>query len=252
MAKASKYATISCVESGKYQVQLEAFAGPFDKLLELIEEKKLDINAVSLSAVTADFLGYIASLDRKDPAVVADFLVIAARLILLKSKTLIPQLTLPSEEEEEVMNLEDRLKMYREYKNAGRHIQALAANRAPMFSKEYLHGLTQAFYPSPNMNVSRIHGSIVSIFAVFQEFVIERKNIQGVVLKLEDRITHILAAFKDNLKMFFAEISRNASRSETVVTFLALLHLLKHNQLDANQVDTFGDIEIKKIGETRV
>lgn len=235
------------MDSGIYQVQLEAFAGPFDKLLELIEEKKLDINAVSLSAVTADFLAYIANLDRKDPAVVADFLVIAARLILLKSKTLIPQLALPSDEEEEVVNLEERLKMYRAYKIASRHIQVLAANRTPLFSKEYLHGLTQSFYPSPNMNTTRIHGSIVSIFAIFQEFVIEKKNIQGVVLKLEDRIAHILKAMKENVNLFFAEISKNASRSEVVVTFLALLHLLKHRQLDADQADTFGAIEIKKI-----
>ncbi len=235
------------MDSGIYQVQLEAFAGPFDKLLELIEEKKLDINAVSLSAVTADFLGYIASLDRKDPAVVADFLVIAARLLLLKSKTLIPQLSLPSDEEEEVVNLEERLKMYREYKNAARHIQALAANRTPLFSKEYLHGLTQAFYPAPNMNTSRIHGTIVSLFAVLQEFVIEQKSIKGVVLKLEDRITHILKALKENANLFFAEISKNASRSEVVVTFLALLHLLKHHKLDADQADTFGDIKVRSI-----
>lgn len=238
------------MDSEIYQVQLEAFAGPFDKLLELIEEKKLDINAVSLSAVTADFLGYITSLERKDPAVVADFLVIAARLILLKSKTLIPQLALPAEEEEEIGNLEERLKMYRAYKQAAHHIQSLALRRMPLFSKEYLHGLSQAFYPSPNMTAAQIHGATASVFAMFKEFVIEQKNIRGIVLKLEDRIAHILKSLQSNMKLFFAEISRNANRSEVVVTFLALLHLLKHGQLAASQPDIFGDIEVSKVAKS--
>jgi segregation and condensation protein A len=235
------------VNSGIYEVKLDAFAGPFDKLLELIEEKKLDINAVSLSEVTADFLGYITSLESKDPAIVADFLVVAARLILLKSKTLIPQLVIPAEEEEEIGNLEERLRMYRAYKKAAVHIQALALRRTPLFAKEYLHGLENAFYPAPNMSTSRLYGAIASIFAVFQEFVMEQKNIKGVVLRLEERIAHILQALKGNAKLFFAEIAKNASRSEVVVSFLAVLHLLKHQQLDAQQTDTFGAIEITKI-----
>ena len=74
-----------------YQVKLQQFAGPLDKLLQLIEERNLDITQVNLAEVTADFLSYVKNLEQKTaPGIVADFLVVAAKLVLIKSKILLP------------------------------------------------------------------------------------------------------------------------------------------------------------------
>lgn len=106
-----------------YEIKLEQFSGPLNKLLELIEAKKLEITEVSLAAVTADFIGFVEKLEKEkgvEPGVLADFIVIAARLLLIKSKVLLPNLELTEEEKVDVADLEQRLKIYREFSAKGR------------------------------------------------------------------------------------------------------------------------------------
>src|SRR5262245_24863161 len=104
-----------------YEVRLEQYSGPLDKLLELIEEKKLEPTQVSLAAVTADFISYVEKLEQEkdvDPGVLADFVVVAARLLVIKSKVLLPGLELTEEEKVDIADLENRLKIYQEFKLA--------------------------------------------------------------------------------------------------------------------------------------
>src|SRR3989338_1435977 len=99
-----------------YELKLNDFAGPLDKLLELIEGKKLEITKVNLAEVTADFVAYIKTIDNLHPKFLADFVAIASKLILIKSHTLLPSLLLSKEEEVEMRDLEDRLRLYKEFK----------------------------------------------------------------------------------------------------------------------------------------
>jgi len=95
-----------------YEVKLEQFTGPLNKLLELIEARKLEITALNLAEVTEDFINYIRSLEKgADPEILADFIVVASRLILIKSKTLLPSLELTEEEEGEIKDLIDSNKI---------------------------------------------------------------------------------------------------------------------------------------------
>ena len=97
-----------------YELSLEYYKGPLDKLLELVEEKKLEITQISLAEVTADFLNYLKTLDesRANHSLIADFLVVASKLVLIKSKMLLPSLPLDEEEESDIRNLEERLKLF--------------------------------------------------------------------------------------------------------------------------------------------
>ena len=94
---------------------------PYDKILELVEAKQLDITTVSLAEITGDFIKQIPD----DPQFLADFVVVAAKLILIKSKALLPSLQLTEEEEGDIKELEERLKLYKTFKSASENIKKL-------------------------------------------------------------------------------------------------------------------------------
>src|SRR3989344_6054192 len=95
----------------KFQVQTEKFSGPLSKLLELIEEKQLEITTINLAEVTADFLGYLGTLQVVSPQVLAVFAMVASRLILIKSKALLPELKLNDEEEAQIKDFSKQLQL---------------------------------------------------------------------------------------------------------------------------------------------
>ena len=113
-------------------MSLEKFSGPLDILLSLIEEKKMAINEISLSQVTDQFLDYLKNLENNTERetfesmeyqrILADFLVIASRLILIKSRSLLPNLVLSEEEESDIKELEERLRIYQQIKTWGREL----------------------------------------------------------------------------------------------------------------------------------
>ncbi|OHB21933.1 MAG: hypothetical protein A2939_01535 [Parcubacteria group bacterium RIFCSPLOWO2_01_FULL_48_18] len=230
-----------------YEVKLEQFAGPFDALLELIEEKKLDISLLSLSEITADFLEYVKTAADIEPRMLADFLVVAAKLILIKSKLLIPELKLTVEEEEEIGNLEARLRLYREYRRASRSISDLLGRRAFLFKKDYLRGLPVGFYPASNITVERLTSCVATVFAVLQEFVLEQKSIRIEGMRIEDKIHQIIEHLKQRITAVFGDMLKHSTKAEIIVSFLAVLQLLKERMLEAEQKTLFGDIEIKKM-----
>jgi segregation and condensation protein A len=111
------------VENGVYKIKTANFEGPFGLLLGLVEERKLFINEISLAEVTEDYLKYINALGNLSPYEISSFIVVAATLILIKSKSLLPNLNLTSEEEVDIKNLEDRLKLYELYIKLGGNIK---------------------------------------------------------------------------------------------------------------------------------
>src|SRR3989344_4143403 len=116
-----------------YELKLEQFSGPLEKLLELIEARKLEITQISLADVTADFLR------------------VAAQLILIKSKALLPSLELEPEEKTDIENLEKRLRLYKEFKEAGLHMRQLWSEKNVSFSREFFIGRQPAFYPPEDL-----------------------------------------------------------------------------------------------------
>jgi len=119
-----------------YEIKTEQFSGPLEKLLELIESQQMNITSVSLASVTADFLHYLNHLQTAETAnpnldkdslhrLISDFIVVASRLLLIKSKHLLPQIELTPEEGTEIFDLEERLKIYKEIKLASIHVKSL-------------------------------------------------------------------------------------------------------------------------------
>lgn len=238
-----------------YQLKVLDFEGPIDKLLELIENKKLEINQISLSEVTADFLKYIEDLNQKLSnniihqkeylAVLSDFIIVASHLIFIKSKSL---LNLENEEEEkEIKDLENRLIWLKDFKPALKLVNNLWLKNY-IFSHNYLWNKffeKNIFYPG-KLDISLLSNAFQNIFSELQNVFYEEKTIENTKISLEEKIKNILKFFELISETNFNELSKNYDKSELIITFLAILHLAREKLILIEQKSAFSDIIIKK------
>jgi segregation and condensation protein A len=182
-----------------YELKTEQFSGPIEKLLEMIEGKEMEITDLNLAEVTADFLDYLEKIKNPeesgiqlDPRVLADFIVVASHLILIKSKALLPSLELSGEEEGEIEKLKDRLKFYQEFKPALLHVKEKWADGNFSVSRALFAGRPEIFYPAENITLENLKKSLESIFESLKEFVDKSQPLENSVIRLEEKIEEIL------------------------------------------------------------
>ncbi len=240
-----------------YQIQTDNFSGPIEKLLELIEKNKLDITQISLSEVTTDFLSFVKELEqdikkesnwnaeKEKISILSDFLVVAATLILLKSKALIPNLNLLDEDEEKIEDLEYRLNIYRNLKPIFLDFDNLWKEKKEVFFRRISIEDRIFFNPSSNISLTSLSLSISSALKMAMPFTKEHKEIKRKKISLQDTINNILEIISER-GMEFSRVIENNSKEEVVAKFLALLHLLRDNLLVVDQNDMFGEINIRK------
>lgn len=236
-----------------YKVQTDKFSGPIEKLVELIEQRKLPITELSLAEVTADFLKYLKTIEKIEPRLLADFIVVASRLLLIKSKSLLPEFKLTVEEKEGIKDLEERLRRYRAFKPAIYLFKKTYERNGysvsrPLFLGRFVSptGGSPIFYPSKNLSVKILHRAINSVFEAFREFAPEvRVSEFSPMLSLEEKIEEVVNRLQEGIGQF-GKIAAGKSRSEIIVLFLALLHLLRDQLVKAEQKEGFSDIIIEK------
>lgn len=249
----------------KYEVRTEQFNGPMEKLLELIEGKKMEITRLNLAMVTDDFLRYLENLrknNRLDAAfetpddgdshkneteikLLADFLVVASRLLLIKSKALLPDLELSAEEEEDIKDLEKRLKFYAAFKPAVASLKKLSEQKNTAFSRPLFLGRPAIFYPSSRTTINTLHRAMENILSSFRQLSLEFQIIEPILIKLEEKIEEIIRKIQEGIS-HFGHLIKEKSRQEIVVMFLALLHLLREQAIEVEQKEKFSEIIIKK------
>lgn len=263
----------------EYQLKLDNFSGPLEKLLELIEAEQLPVSDVSMARVTDGFLKYLDALKtsgladaaaeerartaggdspeldrvRVDLRVLADFIAIASRLIFLKSKYLLPGLSLTDEEEADIKDLEERLKRYQDLKPALRYLSALWAERHTSYSRPYFLGQGKGlapsqtvFYPGRNLNLESLTSALSRIFELFKKEELETETIREKIVTLEEKITEVLGRIQSEGDTHFKKLSGEHSRADMIVVFLAILHLAREQLVLLEQLDNFSDIMVKK------
>ena len=237
-----------------FYANLDQYSGPLDKLLELILEKQLEITSLSLSAVTLDFLNYLkAQSEAVPPETLSDFLVVAAKLVLIKSKTLIPELELKEEEEQDIHDLEARLKLYREFsaRSGGKAARIAKLWRAKhvMVGRPFLVGLTATghIYPGEGLTVATLYEATRRLMSEIKAILPESRTVRQALIKLEDTIQELLLRCKAAEEHIFSSLSKNRPRTEIIALFLALLHLLKSKSISVRQDQTFSDIILRRI-----
>jgi len=231
-----------------YEVQLDQFAGPLDKLLELIEEKQLEVTLVSLAQITGDFLEYLKNLDEgsKHPSILADFVVVASRLILIKSKAILPTLELTPEEETDIKDLESRLRIYKEFKDASKLLSGLWDKNRSSHGRELFMNLPVVFYPAPNMTVANLKERILDLIRELKGLIPEQQSVKKIIVTVEMKVKELLERLKERAEHSFQSLSKDKSRLEIILLFLAMLHLIRDRIASASQSELFSDITIKK------
>ena len=229
-----------------FVAKTNVFEGPMDLLLELIEKRKLFVNDISLAQVTDDYIKYVNNLENFDVPNVADFLLTASTLLLIKSKSLLPDLNLTEEEELNIEYLETRLKLYQQIRNLSQCVNELALGDK-IFEREYFLNIEPVFSPSEDITIKNLFDSIKKLTEKFPKK--EKLQLAKVkkVVKLEEMIDNLKDRIQRNFKMSFNEFSKKgkSEKVEVIVSFLALLELVKQGIVLAKQENHFEDIELE-------
>ncbi|NCN22318.1 segregation/condensation protein A [Candidatus Falkowbacteria bacterium] len=237
------------------EIQTEKFSGPFGLLLSLIESEELDITEISLAKIADDYVAYIKEAKDIGAEEMADFLVIAAKLLLIKSKALLPYLY-TKEDDDEVNDLERQLKMYKEFIEASVKIKAkiLEGKKLylPPLNKSFrLQGKAPSFSPPKKLTKEILRDKLAEILLVLEKELEKREREKLPVESLEPKISidekifSIRALLAQKLKLSFSRILKEAkSRTEVIVSFLAVLELAKQKELYFEQGDLFSEIMI--------
>jgi segregation and condensation protein A len=233
-----------------YNVQTPVYEGPLDLLLNLIERAELDITSVSLAMVTNQYLAYINSLEQINADEISAFLVIAAKLLQIKSEALLPRPPSRVPEEDAGKSLVDQLKLYKRFKEIGLWLNARESANLRTFLRIAPPPKVEPKLDLSNVTLDKLVTAAHIAFAKEKE-----KQPLGVIIAapritIREKIDLIAKTLKEvERSTFSALLNPGASRLEVVVTFLALLELIKRYRIAAHQEGLFNDIEIDRMEE---
>ncbi len=230
-----------------FKVVLEKFEGPLDLLLELIERNEMDITQLSLAKVADDYLDYIRSSSDISLENISDFINVASKIILVKSQAILPSFEVTQEEKEEIVNLEEQLRVYKIYKDAAKKISLLFLHGAECFSRAYMQGIEAHFSFPDNLKVYDLAKSFRRIIKEIPEMDnLPQEHVQETVT-LEQKMRGLIESIRERSEQSFLNYAQSASdKIEIIVSFLALLELIKRKVVWVEQSALFSDIKIKK------
>ena len=230
--------------------KIDKFEGPLGLLLQLIEKEEMDITEISLAKIADQYIEYIRSYKGIGPEEMADFLVVAAKLLLIKSRALLP--FLKGEAEEEIQEFEHQLRMYKEFLAAAKKIEAIIGQKRFSFAREFNRqaflASAKIFSPPKNLtadDLPDIFNEIIKNIRPLEK--LEEKNLEQIV-NIEDKILAIQQILLEKIKVSFNHILAGAkNKTEIIVSFLALLELIKQQDVVVMQAEMFGEIEVSKV-----
>jgi len=237
------------VKGGSYTVKTQVFEGPLDLLLDLVTKRKLFVNDVSLAEVTDDFIKYLDEHEEFPLGESAEFIVIASTLMLIKSRSLLPQIALTDEEEESIQDLENRLALYA-------RVKELASNLKSIFGKQIIFEKTPGKNPmivfSPDsktdtknilLALERVLESLPKKESLPKVTVRKVISLEEMIVRLSERISK---ANKINFKDFHGTKGKlnYEKKISVIIGFLAMLELVKRGAIRVSQ-DSKGNIEME-------
>lgn len=230
----------------EYKIKLEIFEGPMALLMHLIEKNQLDIYDIPIAMVTEQYLEYLQALEEFNIDIASDFLVMAATLLQIKSRMLLPKLPKVIEEIDDEgdprQELVDRLLEYRKFKEVSSVMETMMRQRDQLFTR-----LPQEFdieLPLPmGLSVDELFAAFMAVWeSSIDEYEVVAREEFSVQDKIYD-IVHLLYKHKGTLE-FSQAVIRRGTRSEIIATFLALLELIKMQRVTISQQERFGPIYI--------
>ena len=230
----------------EFELKNRHFEGPLHLLMELIEKQKMDITKLSLVEVADEYLEYVESKEHVDLANLSEFLLIASQMILLKSKALLPLFEFTKEEEEEIENLEERLREYQRFKKAANSVGAMLSKKDVSFSKseEKVQRVSFVCERVAPGDLHKIFTSTLQNIPTNEEL---KKQIIEEVVSIEEKILQLKDSLEARMKIAFHEmIEESTNKIDVIVTFLAMLEMVKQKLVMVKQREIFGEIVINK------
>lgn len=226
-------------------ITLEKFQGPLDLLLELIDNEKLAITEISLAQVTDQFFKYLNTLEEDRSEELADFLVIATKLVYIKSRQLLPYLY---PQEEEGASLADQLKFYKRYADASKVLEKMWNAGQIAYGRFEPKIIPSGFSAPLNAGLKDLHGSILMLLRRIKPVDPLPQVRIDKAISVREKVKAIFSALEKIKSLRFQDILQNAeSRTDVIVSFLALLELVKSEKVVVQQGNPFQDLEIRKL-----
>lgn len=230
-----------------FAVKTEVFEGPLELLIDLVEKRKLLINDISLADVTDEYMSHVAAMQEMSLPGTANFVSLAATLLLIKSKSLLPNLELTSEEEESIEDLEERLRLYQIYRDASK-IVAESFGKNICHKRRYLSKKTTVFAPDKNCTQENLQEAILNVIRDLPEKVVTPKVRVRPVISLEDMVERLTRRIQNQMKLQFSDLLENDKEKTTVIVgFLAVLESVKQGSILVAQLNRFEEIEIEAV-----
>ncbi|MCX6046503.1 MAG: segregation/condensation protein A [Chloroflexi bacterium] len=240
-----------------YAVTLPLFQGPLDLLLQLIEKQELDINEISLVTVTDQYLQTIDQMQEIEPDALADFLVVASRLLYIKSRSLLPQPRPPEEEEEDSTDaLIKQLLEYRQFKQVAESLRAREDLGLRAYTRTAPRPVVEKHLDLSNVDLSKLHAVLRKVLQrIPSDPPMPRVKTYPITVaeQIENVRQYLQSNVSDNANSapisFIEILGRSWTRIEVIVTFLAILELIKQRQIHVIQDGLFGEIMLMLVTE---
>ena len=226
-----------------FSIKTDSYEGPFELLLDLIEARKLLVNDLTLADITENFVQHVRSQETFPVEEAANFIQIAATLILIKSKSLIPDLVLTDEESADVEDLKRRLEAYEKVREAARELSRIFGRTVMLPAGERIPEVT--FAPSDDLSTNALAEAFARVLAARE--VVEQLPEARVkpLVTIEEMMDRLAKRVQKAMRLSFKEFSKSSKeRIEVIVSFLALLELVKQGAVAAEQYTEHGDISI--------
>lgn len=227
------------------KVALEQYNGPLDVLLSLIQEKEMHISEISLGEVTEQFLSYIDTIEKVHPEELADFLVIASKLLLMKSRALLPQL-MPQEEME--TDLADQLRMYKMYVDVSKKINERWENAQISYTRTEPVRVPENPEPPDNVTTDGLQACMKRLLHKLTPPKPLPKTHIDKTVSLKEKIKQFRDFLSSRKQFSYHEaLGTEHNKTEAIVGFLAILELVKQRSATLRQSALFGDITIERV-----
>jgi segregation and condensation protein A len=226
-------------------VKTPIYEGPLDLLLELIEKRKLLINDISLATVTDEYIARVNSMDELPVGETAEFVALAATLLLIKSRSLLPTLELSDDESRDIKELEYRLAVFQIIKEAALGLRKEFTN--PPLYEGVAKDPEPLFVPDSTVTPTSLYEAVQALIQGFPQFAELPKVAVKKIVSLEEMIDTLSKRVSAAMRLSFKEFSGHGKKEKTevVVSFLALLELVKQGIIKATQNNQFGDIVLE-------
>ncbi len=226
-----------------FNIQTESYQGPFELVLDLIEARKLLVNDLALASITEDFIRHVREQEEFPVEETANFIQIAATLLLIKSKSLIPDLALSEDENADVEDLKRRLAAYEKVREASRELARIFGKTMLLPAGE--RPIEPFFTPSRDLSKNALAEALTKVLAA-REAVEELPEARvKQLVTIEEMMDRLAKRVQSAMTLSFREFSDGAKEHiEVIISFLALLELIKQDAVAVEQYGIHGDIRI--------